>query len=245
MEPQRIAKIMSSRGICSRREAERMIAQGWVCVNGIPILDPATRIAPDSEIVLDAHAESMLHQQRTILYHKPVGVVSSQPEKGYTPAIAMITSKNRYHGDATEYVLEEDTLRGYAVAGRLDIDSHGLLVLTQNGTIARRIIGENSSLEKEYLVRYAGQLTGEKLRLLNHGLHLDGRPLKEAQVTILNDEQLKFILHEGRNRQIRRMCDQVGLRVISLKRVRIGQVMLGSLPYGEWRFLAPDESFMA
>ena len=130
-----------------------------------------------------------------------------------------------------------------APAGRLDIDSTGLLVLTQDGRIARRLSGEDSKVDKEYLVRVEGQLDDEGLALLNHGLELDGVRLRPAKVEWINDDQLRFELREGRKRQIRRMCELVGLNVLGLKRVRIGHIKLGDLPLGEWRYLREDESF--
>jgi 23S rRNA pseudouridine2604 synthase len=134
-------------------------------------------------------------------------------------------------------------LRGLAVAGRLDIDSTGLLVLTQDGRVARTLIGEDSEIEKEYLVRVQGKLRPSGLELLNEGLSLDGKRLKRAQVQWQNDDQLRFILREGKKRQIRRMCELVGLTVLGLKRVRIGRVMLADLPVGQWRYLGQHESF--
>jgi 23S rRNA pseudouridine2604 synthase len=134
-------------------------------------------------------------------------------------------------------------LKGLAPAGRLDIDSTGLLVLTQDGRVARQLIGDDSSVEKEYLVRVDGLLDSHNLALLNHGLSLDGKELRPAKVSWANHEQLSFVLKEGRKRQIRRMCELVGLRVTGLKRVRIGRVVLGDLPVGQWRFLRGSEGF--
>jgi 23S rRNA pseudouridine2604 synthase len=128
-----------------------------------------------------------------------------------------------------------------APAGRLDIDSQGLIVYTQDGVLAKALIGENSPLEKEYLVRVEGRLSKEGLEKLNFGLELDGKPLKRAKVDWLNEDQLRFILKEGKKRQIRRMCEAVGLHVVGLKRVRIGQLMLGNLKEGQWRYLQPHE----
>ena len=107
----------------------------------------------------------------------------------------------------------------------------------------RRLIGEDSDTEKEYLVRVEGRLSEEGLRSLNHGLELDGKRLRPAKVSWQNEDQLKFILKEGRKRQIRRMCELVGLKVVGLKRVRIGRVQLGRLPLGQWRYLREDEQF--
>ena len=137
---------------------------------------------------------------------------------------------------------------GLAPAGRLDIDSTGLLVLTQDGRIAKQLIGEDSEVDKEYLVRVKytrpGKLPTAEMNRLQHGLSLDGKPLKPAKVWWQNDDQLRFVLREGKKRQIRRMCELVGLQVLGLKRVRIGQVMLGELPQGKWRFLGPSEKFL-
>jgi len=128
----------------------------------------------------------------------------------------------------------------------------GLLVLTQDGRVARQLIGEDSGIDKEYLVRvqYGSVATDvqaafpvQQLARLRHGLSLDGQPLKPAQVDWQNPEQLRFVLTEGKKRQIRRMCELVGLKVVGLKRIRIGRVLLGRLPVGQWRYLAPDERF--
>ena len=138
------------------------------------------------------------------------------------------------------------------MAGRLDIDSVGLLVLTQDGRVARQLIGEDSTTTKEYLVRVRygavernvqAAFPPDRLKLLRHGLSLDGHKLKPAQVDWENPEQLRFVLQEGRHRQIRRMCELVGLAVTGLKRIRVGNVLLGRLPPGQWRYLGLDESF--
>ena len=243
MEPTRIAKVMAARGLCSRREAEHLIARGWVYVQGECVTEPGTRIMPNAAITLAEQADALLRRKVTILLHKPVGLVSGQPEKGYMPAVSLIVPENQYKEDGNRGVLRPENLSGLAPAGRLDIDSHGLLVLTQDGVVAKRLIGSDSKIDKEYLVRFEGVLTKEKLGLLNHGLSLDGKTLKPARVSLQNENQLKFILWEGKKRQIRRMCDIVGLKVTQLKRVRIGNIMLADLPYGKWRFLRYDESF--
>jgi 23S rRNA pseudouridine2604 synthase len=118
-----------------------------------------------------------------------------------------------------------------------------MLVLTQDGRIAKLLIGENSPIEKEYLVRVEGKLSFDDLDLLRHGLILDDQVLKPAKVSWQNEDQLRFVLREGRKRQIRRMCELVGLRVLGLKRVRMGRISLGPLPAGQWRFLRPEERF--
>ena len=233
---------MAERGLCSRREADTFIERGWVYVDGERVSELGTRVDPGAKITLDKQARAAQQRQMTVLLHKPVGYVSGQPEPGCQPAVVLILPENQQRSPDTP-LFHASHLKGLAPAGRLDIDSTGLLVLTQDGRVARQLIGENSKVEKEYLVRVEGELADNGLALLNHGLSLDGKPLKPARVEWLNDDQLRFILNEGRKRQIRRMCELVGLRVVGLKRVRIGAVRLGDLPLGKWRYLRSDESF--
>jgi 23S rRNA pseudouridine2604 synthase len=238
----RVSKLMSERGLCSRREADEFIERGWVYVDGERVVTLGTRVAPTAKITLDKQAQAAQQRQATILLHKPVGYVSGQPEPGCQPAMMLIRPENRQRlPDAPPFHFSH--LKGLAPAGRLDIDSTGILVFTQDGRVARQLIGENSKIEKEYLVRVEGPLADDGLAKLRHGLELDGKPLKPARVEWLNDDQLRFILNEGRKRQIRRMCELVGLRVTALKRVRIGKVRLGNLPPGQWRYLREDETF--
>jgi 23S rRNA pseudouridine2604 synthase len=238
----RISKLMAERGLCSRREADGYIERGWVFVDGERVTELGTRADPSATIKLDKGARAAQKQQMTILLHKPVGYVSGQPEPGFTPAVTLVQPETQYRTPDTP-VFHASHLKGLAPAGRLDIDSTGLLVLTQDGRVARQLIGENSIVDKEYLVRVEGWLDAKGLTLLNHGLTLDGRKLKPAKVEWLNEDQLRFVLIEGRKRQIRRMCELVGLKAVGLKRVRIGKVKLGDLPLGQWRFLREDETF--
>lgn len=238
-EPIRLSKIMAQRGLCSRREADEYIAAGLVKVDGVIIDQLGTKVSPEAKVVLLPRARQQQESLVTILLNKPVGYVSTQPEPAYQPAIVLITPENQF-GQGRQR-LRREHIRGLAVAGRLDIDSQGLLLFTQDGRLAKKIIGEDRTIEKEYIVRISGFVSEEKLALLRHGLALDGRPLLPAKVDRLNADQLRFVLREGRKRQIRRMCEQVGLVAIGLKRVRIGRILLGRLPEGKWRFLDPWE----
>lgn len=243
MEKVRISKLMSERGLCSRREADVYIERGWVRVDGEVVSELGARVLPDQVITLERAAQVKQSARATILIHKPIGYVSGQAEDGYTPAVALISAQTQYAGDRSGRRFDRAHKQGLAVAGRLDIDSSGLLVLTQDGRIAKHLIGESSPVEKEYLVRVSGKLDERGLALLNEGLSLDGRALRPAKVRWQNVDQLQFVLQEGRKRQIRRMCDLVGLKVVGLKRVRIGRVALSDLPSGQWRFLREDETF--
>jgi len=243
MEKIRLSKLMSERGLCSRREADVYIERGWVYVDGKQITELGTKVDPGQTVTLDKKAEETQTQRVTILLNKPVGYVSGQPEKDYKPAVSLINRDSRFESDQSPLRFNPTHLRGLAPAGRLDIDSQGLLVLTQDGRVAKQLIGEDSGVEKEYLVRVSGQLSEHDLKRLNHGLSLDGKPLRPAKVSWQNRDQLRFILKEGKKRQIRRMCELVGLKVMGLKRVRIGQVRLGDLPEGQWRYLLSNEKF--
>ncbi|MDO8450303.1 MAG: pseudouridine synthase [Rhodoferax sp.] len=276
----RLNKRMAELGLASRREADEWIGKGWVKVNG-EVATMGMQVTPDVRIEINKQAQGQQANQVTVLINKPLGLVSGQAEDGHEPAITLVQPQNRWAEDNARFFFHPSQLKSLVPAGRLDIDSTGLLVLTQDGRVARQLIGEDSVMEKEYLVRvvytgaentaaatsaaatYGGKTTqlsriddddpvstdvqsvfpADKLRLLRHGLSLDGQALKPAKVEWQNPEQLRFVLTEGKKRQIRRMCELVGLKVVGLKRVRIGNVMLGNLPVGQWRYLAPHERF--
>ena len=266
----RINKRMAELGLCSRREADAWVENGWVKVNG-KVAEMGQQVTPSDRIEVDKQAQNQQATQVTILLNKPIGYVSGQAEDGHEPAVVLVQPQNRWRDDNARFFFNGAQLRGLAPAGRLDIDSTGLLVLTQDGRVARQLIGEDSTMEKEYLVRvvYLGTAAADQaptqltrideddpistnvqavfppamLAKLRHGLSLDGQALKPAKVDWENPEQLRFVLTEGKKRQIRRMCELVGLKVVGLKRVRIGRVMLGQLPVGQWRYLAPHEKF--
>lgn len=252
----RLNKRMAALGLCSRREADDWIAKGWVKVNG-EVAELGKPVSPLDRIEVDKLARGQQDKQVTIILNKPMGYVSGQAEDGHTPAINLIEAGNRWRDDRALTRFVPRQRMGLAPAGRLDIDSIGLLVLTQDGRVARQLIGDDSQVEKEYLVRVqygrlpAGEVQtdvqalfpAEQLAKLCHGLALDGQALKPAVVEWQNPEQLRFVLREGKKRQIRRMCELVGLSVVGLKRVRIGRVLLGQLPVGQWRYLTAGEVF--
>jgi 23S rRNA pseudouridine2604 synthase len=246
-EPLRLSKRMSELGLCSRREADEWIARGWVRVDGQVVSELGSKVLPAQRITVERQAAAEQSKRVTILINKPVGFVSGQAEDGYKPAVTLVRPENRWAEDPSPEQFHPTQLKSLVPAGRLDIDSVGLLVLTQDGRIAKQLIGEGTSIEKEYLVRVAyskpGKLPEADLKKLNHGLWMDGKPLLPAKVSWQNEDQLRFVLREGKKRQIRRMCDMVGLKVLGLKRVRIGRVKLGHLPEGQWRYLGPDEQF--
>ena len=241
-EPQRVNRWLAQAGVCSRREAEALIVAGRVSIDGERVEDAGRKILPGQTLVLDdvGGGASVAAGGETYVVHKPVGVVSAQPEPGQTPAARLLTREALWRGApaGAEPPARDASL---APAGRLDMDSRGLLLLTSDGVVAKAAIGPASSLDKEYQVRVAGSLTGVKLERLRHGLELDGRALKPAEVGRLGEHGLRMVLREGRNRQIRRMCELVELRVVDLFRTRIGPLELGALPEGRWRPLSAGE----
>ena len=251
----RLNKRMAELGLCSRREADAWIEQGWVLVND-KVAEMGMQVGSADRITVERAAQAQQEQQVTVLLHKPMGYVSGQAEDGHEPAMVLFQARNQWSGDTTRIKFSPAQFKGLAPAGRLDIDSVGLLVMTQDGRVARQLIGEDSDMEKEYLVRVTcsgpqgdialnvqAHFPAAQMQRLRHGLSLDGKPLKPAQVEWQNPEQLRFVLKEGKKRQIRRMCEQVGLKVVGLKRIRMGRVHLGALPVGQWRYLGPKESF--
>ena len=245
-EPIRLSKRMSELGLSSRREADEWIERGWVRVDGVAAV-LGQKVLPHNVITIERAATDEQAERVTVLLNKPIGYVSGQAEDGYEPAVVLVRPENRWRDDSSSLRFRREQLKSLVPAGRLDIDSTGLLVLTQDGRIAKQLIGENSLVEKEYLVRVqsvrGGRLPDSELRLLNHGLSIDGAALKPAKVWWQNEDQLRFILREGKKRQIRKMCDMVGLHVVALKRIRIGNVQLGDVPIGAWRYLGANESF--
>lgn len=236
-EPQRVNKWLGHSGVCSRREAEGLIERGLISIDGEVVRDTGRKILPGQTLTLADHGGPAA---LSVVLHKPMGIVSAQPEPGQTPAVRLLT-KAALTGDAPS-IPDRDTR--LAPLGRLDMDSRGLLILSDDGVLAKAIIGPESDLEKEYLVRVTGKITPEKIARLCHGLTMDGRELKPAKVSVVQGQELRLILKEGRNRQIRRMCELVGLHVMDLVRIRIGTLRLGDLPEGQWRVLSVHERAM-
>ncbi|MDI1365898.1 MAG: pseudouridine synthase [bacterium] len=236
-EPQRVNKWLAQSGVCSRREAEALIADGLVSIDGAVVEDVGRKILPGQTLVLADRATDKLDSSLTIMIHKPVGIVSSQPEDGQVPAVRLLKRENLW---AHEAVIP-DFSNHLAPVGRLDMDSRGLLIMSEDGVVAKAVIGPQSELEKEYRVAIMGEITEEKLELMRFGLELDGRELRPAHVEVISDQRLRVILQEGRNRQIRRMCDLLEWKVVDLFRVRVGPLTLGDMPEGYWRPLTAQE----
>lgn len=235
-EPQRVNKWLAQAGVCSRREAEALIEAGQVFIDGERVSDVGRKIAPGQTLLLNDRAEAGLAGQISVVIHKPIGIVSAQPEGDQIPAARLLVAGNQIGKG-----IVPSSRASLPPLGRLDQDSRGLLLLSEDGVLAKAIIGPESTVDKEYLVSVTGRINRDKITRLRHGLELDGRKLKPAKVTLEQDDRLRFVLMEGRNRQIRRMCELVDLEVSDLIRVRIGSLKLGDLPESKWRHLRPDE----
>jgi 23S rRNA pseudouridine2604 synthase len=247
----RLNKRMAQLGIASRREADGLIAAGRVRVDGVIKRELGVRVTLDQRIELDAIGKAAQAARLTVIIHKPPGLVSGQAEDGYEDAATLLRPEHLDPGHPwtpwgempTKEAFPHGWTRGLAPAGRLDLDSSGMLVITSDGTVARTLIGPERRIEKEYVVRLDSEPNDDQIRRLRFGLRLDDRALMAAQVDRIGPGKLRMVLREGRKRQIRRMVEMLGLQVVSLIRVRIGGVKLGDLERSHFRFLRDDESF--
>ena len=226
----RLQKYMAECGVASRRKAEEMIAQGRVTVNGAVVTEMGTQAEEGDEVRLDGQLIRPEAEKRYVMYHKPAGEVTtvSDPE-------------------GRKCVL--DHFRDYPVrlypVGRLDYDSEGLLLLTNDGALTERMLHPSHQVDKSYVARVEGTVSPEDMRRLRTGILLDDHKTAPAKARILKREALASVvlvtIHEGRNRQVRRMFEETGHRVLQLRRVRFGPLELGDLPRGKWRELTAEE----
>ena len=228
----RLQKYMAMCGVAARRKCEEMIAAGRVTVNGRVITEMGTQVEEHDEVLVDGVRITPEEEKRYVLYHKPAGEVTTvSDEKGRE------TVMDRFR---------DFPVRLYPV-GRLDYDSEGLLLLTNDGALAQRLTHPSCEVDKVYLARVTGNPSNEAIDRLRRGVYMEGdqRRTYPADVRVVRDESLfsdiLVTIHEGRNRQVRRMFDAVGHKVLLLRRVRFGPLELGSLRRGEWRELSEEE----
>lgn len=226
---ERLQKILAARGIASRRAAEKMIEQGRVTVNGaVAALGDKADAARD-DIALDGRPIASGESEHIyIMLNKPRGYITSvKDEKDRKTVLDLIDLKERVYP-----------------VGRLDYNSEGLLILTNDGELTNKLTHPAHSVGKQYIVKVRGNVD-EALTRLRLPFVIDGRETAPAQIVVLAEDAngglLSFVIFEGRNRQIRRMCEESGLEVVRLKRVAVGKLELGRLPGGRWRYLEEDE----
>lgn len=226
----RLQKYLAQCGVASRRAAEKLIAEGHVSVNGAVVTEMGVQVEIGQDIRVDGRLVTPEPEKRYIMYHKPAGEVStaSDPE-----GRATVLDKFR-----------DLPVRLYPV-GRLDYDSEGLLLLTNDGDLTERMLHPSGEVEKVYLARVSNQVTSEEARRLEMGVLVDGRRTARAKVKLLSVKPLYtdmlVTIHEGRNRQVRKMVEQIGHQVVLLRRIRFGPLKLGDLPRGMWRELTEEE----
>jgi len=225
---ERIQKIISGRGVASRRAAEEMIRAGRITCNGQVCVLGQTADPDADEILVDGKPLPPQGEKVYIMLHKPRGYVTTlSDEKGRPDAASLVACGQRVYP-----------------VGRLDMDSEGLLLFTNDGAFANRLMHPSHEVKKTYEVRVTG-FTRDGLRVLQEPMELDGYRIRRPDVRILKEQENKAVLeitiHEGRNRQVRRMCDRAGMQVNRLKRISEGAVKLGKLPLGQWRYLTEEE----
>ncbi len=226
----RLQKYMAECGVASRRRAEEMILEGKVSVNGVVISQMGVQVEDGDEVRVEGKLIRPEAQKRYVMYHKPAGEVTTVSDPEGRAAVL-------------------DHFRDYPVrlypVGRLDYDSEGLLLLTNDGALTERMLHPSHLVEKTYLARVTGQVSMDSVRQLRAGVMLDDHKTAPAKVRIIKEETFATVvlvtIHEGRNRQVRRMFETLGHRVLQLRRVKFGPLELGDLPRGQWRELTAEE----
>ncbi|MDS4013304.1 MAG: RNA pseudouridine synthase [Candidatus Accumulibacter sp.] len=242
-EAPRLAKLVCRLALCSRREADEWIENGWVSVDGKVVARLGARVHPNARIEINPVAGQQRSEAITIVFHQVPRTPSADELDERVPPGEIIRADNHWSEDRALRRLAPTHLRGLALAGRLAPDECGMLVFTQDGNTARQLTGRASRWEKEYHVRFLGELDDQGLDRLRHGLTVDGVKLPRIRVSRLSEQQLRFVVHDNSRRQIQRMCELLALPLGEIRRVRIGSVPLGRLPPGKWRYLRGDERF--
>jgi len=223
----RLNKYLAQQGVASRRESDRLIAEGLISVNGEIIKEMGVKVDPEKDKV--TVNKKVVERQQKLVYialNKPAGYVTSVKPTQLEPKVVLDLV------DLNERIFP---------VGRLDKDTTGLLILTNDGTLTYKLTHPSSECEKEYEVTVDGEIRKGQMDKLRAGVKLWGEKTKETQVKKVGADRMRIVLKEGKNRQIRRICQKVGLPVVTLKRIRIKELLLGDLPEGKWRLLTQKE----
>ncbi|MBK6417293.1 rRNA pseudouridine synthase [Thermomonas sp.] len=238
-EPVRLAKRVAELARCSRIAAEQYIKCGWVRVDGRVVEIPHLLVT-DEAVSIDADALLEAVEPATLLLHKPAGFDTIS---GANPATALVAPETHWTEDPSGVRLLERHFQRLTPLVPLDRDASGLMVLTQDGRIWRRLTEDQDLIEQEFVVEVSGEIAPYGLRKLNHGLHYNGRALPPCKVSWQNEVRLRFALKGVQGGQLRDMCKQVGLDVVAIRRLRIGKVSLAKMPVGQWRYLPVGDRF--
>ena len=238
-DPHRLAKRVADLAGCSRSDAEQYIRNGWVRVDGRVVEDPAHPVAGEV-VTLDPDARLEAVEPATVLLHKPVGYDAISGRKA---AAGLVKPETRWPEDPSSVRMLERHFNRLTPLVPLDAEASGLMVLTQDGRVWRRLTEDGDQIEQEYVVEVRGEMGPYGLRKLGHGLHYNGRALPPCKVSWQNEVRLRFALKGVQGGQLRDMCRQVGLDVVSIRRLRIGKVSVAKMPVGMWRYLPAGERF--
>lgn len=238
-DPIRLAKRVTELARCSRIEAEQYVEGGWVTVNGQVVEEPQCMVS-DEAIEIDANARLQATEPATILLHKPAGFDAIS---GSNPAAALVSPESRWADDPSGMRLLQRHFHRLTPLVPLDKDASGLMVLTQDGRVWRRLTEDGDEIEQEFVVEVSGEIAAWGLRRLNHGLSYNGRALPPCKVSWQNEIRLRFAIKGAQGGQLRHMCAQVGLDVVAIRRLRIGKIPLAKMPVGAWRYLPAGERF--
>ncbi|MDO9225230.1 MAG: rRNA pseudouridine synthase [Pseudomonadota bacterium] len=240
-DPIRLAKRVAELRACSRREAEQVIAGGWVRVDGVVVEEPQFRVA-DQQIDIDAQANPGQTEAVTLLLHKPPGYFTHQDSNG-EPALQLLGADSLWSEDASGIRPLKMHFSRLTVCAPLETSASGLVVFTQDWRVARKLTESAATVEHEIVVEVAGELAGDGLKRLNQGITFNGRAPTAIKVSWQNESRLRVALKGAQPGQVAHMCEAVGLKVLALKRIRLGSMPLGKLPPGQWRYLRGDERF--
>ncbi|MGO1540927.1 MAG: rRNA pseudouridine synthase [Luteimonas sp.] len=238
-DPVRLAKRVAALARCSRNDAEQYIKGGWVSVDGHVIENPAHPVSTET-VTLDPAAKLEAVEPATILLHKPAGYDTIS---GPRPAAGLVQSDTRWPDDPSNMRLLQRHFHRLTPLVPLDAEASGLMVLTQDGRVWRRLTEDRDGIEQEFVVEVSGDIAPYGLARLNHGLQYGGRALPPCKVSWQNEIRLRFALKGVQGGQLRDVCAQVGLDVVAIRRIRIGKVPLAKMPVGTWRYLPVGERF--
>ena len=220
----RLQKLLAMAGVASRRKAELLISKGRVFVNGTKVTELGAKALATDDIVVDG-TKINFEKKTYVMLHKPTKVICS--------------AKDNFSRKTVLDIVQID-VRLFPV-GRLDYDTSGLILLTNDGEWANKLMHPSKKVNKTYIAQVKGLVTEDSLKEFREGLLIDGKKTAPSEIEVISEDALKIVLYEGRNRQVRKMCEAIGLEVLCLKRVAIGQLELGGLKPGEWRYLTDDE----
>lgn len=238
-DPVRLSRRVAELAQCSRTEAEQYIQGGWVKVDGRVVEEPQ-RMVTGEAVELDPQARAQANEPATLLLHKPPGFDAIA---GPRPAAALVGPDSRWSEDPSGVRLLQQHFQRLVPLVPLERDASGLIVLSQDGRVRRRLVEDADSIEHEYIVEVAGEIALWGLGRLNRGMAFDGRPATPCKVSWQNETRLRFAIKACRDGQLQWMCAQVGLQVVSIRRIRIGRIPLAKMPAGQWRYLPAGERF--